>query len=159
MWAYQYCLNPELLTGAGTRNPEVPLHFLLPPARKRKENVPYSLCRKLRLAGCIPGQGRIWLHKNVIIPLGTFSLDLLAGAHTAFSYIFPLRLTKISIVLKFIEMVPLLEKLQEPRLFLLFAVPLHLAASLGQGVMTEPEASPSGSFWADEKSSGLLERK
>ena len=64
MWAYQYCLNPKLLTGAGTRNPRFPLtscyHLL---GRGRKMCHILSAEKTLGLAGCIPGQGRTWLHK------------------------------------------------------------------------------------------------
>ena len=64
MRTYQYCLNPELLTGAGTPN----LRFAFtscyyPLGRGRKMCHFLSAEKALGLAGCIPGQGRTWLHK------------------------------------------------------------------------------------------------
>ena len=55
---------------------------------------------------------------------------------------------------------PLLEKLQRTKtLPALLPAPTTQLLLWAKGVMTELAASPSGSFWADEKSSGLLERK
>ena len=90
-----------------------------------EENVPYSLRRES------PGAGRVYTwsgqdlaSQNAIIPLMTFSLELLAVAHTAFSYIFPLRLTNISIFSSSsLKRCYSWRNCKEPRLFLLFALP------------------------------------
>lgn len=124
MWAYQYCLNPELLTGAGTRNLRFPFtscYHLLGRGRKMCHILS---AEKTRAGRVYTWPGQDLASQNVIIPLRTFSLDLLAGAHTAFSYIFPLRLTKISIVLSSsLKWCHSWRNCKEPRLFLLFAVP------------------------------------